>query len=121
MIQVIYCMRRKSSLSPEAFLAHWEGIHVPIVMANLAVLRLTGYERTVPMTHRYSERIGRRGTMQPAFDGVARLSWACEEDMRHAFESEEALAVQRRLALDEQQFVDVAASCRWVAQPVRHL
>lgn len=121
MIEVVYCMRRKPGLSHPEFVAHWEGVHAPIVMANLDVLRLEGYERTVPLAHAFSERVERRRTMLPPFDGVARLAWASEEDMRHAFESEEALAVQRLLAQDEAHFVDPAASCRWVSRTVRHL
>jgi hypothetical protein len=59
--------------------------------------------------------------MQPPFDGVARLVWASEDDMRHAFESEQALAVQRLLAQDEALFVDAAGSSRWVSRTIRHL
>ena len=59
--------------------------------------------------------------MQAPYDGIARLEWASEEDMRHAFESDEALAVQRILAEDEALFVDPAGSCRWVAEVIRHV
>lgn len=121
MIEVVYCMRRKAGLTHEAFVVHWEGVHVPIVMENLGALRLAGYERTEPVSHPYSARVERLKTMRPPFDGIARLRWANEEDMRHAFESEEGLVVQRRLAADEAAFVDAAASCRWVARSTRHV
>jgi uncharacterized protein (TIGR02118 family) len=121
MIEVVYCMRRKPGLSHEAFVAHWESVHAPIVMANLDALRLARYERMVPLQHAFSERVERRRVMQPPFDGVARLVWATEEDMRHAFESDEALAVQRLLARDEASFVDPASSCRWVGRTDRHV
>jgi hypothetical protein len=121
MIEVVYCIRRKAGLSHPEFVAHWEGVQAPIVMANLDVLRLAGYERTVLLAHAFSKRVERRGTMLAPFDGVARLRWASEEDMRHAFEGEEALAVQRLLAQDEANFVDPTASCRWVSRTVRHL
>jgi hypothetical protein len=121
MIEVVYCMRRKAGLSHEAFLDHWGHVHAPIVMANLGVLRLAGYERNVPLQHPFSERVERRRVMLPPFDGVARLMWATEQDMQHAFESEEALAVQRLLAQDEVLFVEPAASCRWVGRTDTHL
>jgi len=121
MIEVVYCIRRKAGLSHPEFVAHWEGVQAPIVMANLDVLRLAGYERTVLLAHAFGKRVERRGTMLAPFDGVARLRWASEEDMRHAFEGEEALAVQRLLAQDEANFVDPTASCRWVSRTVRHL
>ena len=121
MIEVVYCMRRKAGLSHEAFLEHWANVHAPIVTANLAALRLAGYERIVPLQHVFSERVERRRAMLPPFDGVARLTWATEEDMHQAFEADEGLAVQRLLAQDEALFVDPASSCRWIGRTHRHL
>lgn len=121
MIKVVYCMSRKAAITHEEFLAHWGQVHVPIVLANLEVLRLASYVRTVPLQHVFSQRVERRGTMQPPYDGIAELSWASEEDMRLAFESEPALVVQRALALDEALFVDHARSSRWVAGEIRHV
>jgi hypothetical protein len=121
MIEVIYCMRRKTTLSHAEFLSHWEGVHAPIVVNNQRALRLARYERIVPLKHAFSDRVERHGSMLSPFDGVARLCWASEDDMRHAFESDEALAVQRVLARDEAAFVEVASSCRWIAQVKLHV
>jgi hypothetical protein len=121
MIEVIYCMRRKEGLSLEQFLDYWGGVHAPIVTQNLQTLRLAGYERIVPLRTPFSERVERRNSMQAPYDGIARLRWASEDDMRHSFEDEQALAVQRQLARDEAAFVDTANSCRWVARTERHL
>ncbi len=121
MIEVVYCMRRKEGLTREAFIAYWQDVHAPIVVRNRQVLRIARYERIVPLQTAFSERVERRNATQPPFDGVARLAWTSEEDMRHAFEDEEALVVQRELARDEKAFVDIAASCRWVARTDRHL
>lgn len=121
MIKVVYCMRRKAGLSHEQFLAHWTQVHVPIVMANLDVLRLSRYVRTLAQTHPFSARVERPGVMQPPYDGIAELAWASEEDMHLAFESPQAVAVQRLLAKDETHFVDAAGSCRFVSQEIRHV
>jgi uncharacterized protein (TIGR02118 family) len=121
MIEVVYCMRRRKGMTREEFLAHWEQVHAPIVMRNLSVLRLARYERIVPVSHPYSARVERRRTMQEPYDGIARLGWASQEDLRHAFESDEALPVQRALAEDERRFVDESASCRWIASAQAHL
>jgi len=121
MIKVIYCMRRKVGISRQDFLAHWGEVHVPIVLANLDVLRLARYVRTMPRDHPFSQRVERSGVMQPPYDGIAELTWANMEDMRLAFESDEARTVQRILAQDETHFIDHANSCRWVADEVRHI
>ncbi len=114
-------MRRKLGLSHEQFLAHWAEVHVPMVMANLDVLRLCSYVRTLPVSHPFSVRVERAGVMQPPYDGIAELAWATEQDMGLAFESDEARAVQRLLAKDETLFVDAAGSCRWVSHEIRHV
>jgi hypothetical protein len=121
MIEVVYCMRRKAGMSHQEFADYWERVHAPIVMENLHLLRLHGYERTVPVRHEFSDKVERRRTMLEPFDGIARLTWASEEDMRLAFTSPAALDVQRRLAIDEAEFVDPSASCRWVAQTKKHV
>jgi hypothetical protein len=121
MIKVVYCIRRKAGLTHADFLAYWELVHAPIVLANVEVLRISSYVRTVPLDRAFSPRVERPGTMQPRYDGIAELAWATEDDMRHAFESEPALAVQRRLALDEHNFIDQAASSRWIAHGVCHI
>lgn len=121
MIKVVYCMRRKVGISRQEFLAHWAEVHVPIVLANLEVLRLMRYVRTTPRDHPYSRRVERPDVMQPPYDGIAELTWASLEDIRLAFESEEARTVQRLLAQDEAHFIDHANSCRWVADEVRHI
>lgn len=121
MIEVVYCMRRRNGMSHDAFASHWSQIHVPIVMQNIGVLRLSRYERILPLQHAFSGRVERRRTMQEPYDGIAHLQWVSEEDMRHASESDEALAMQRSLADDEALFVDAAGSCRWVAGVIRQV
>lgn len=121
MIKVVYCMRRKVGISRQEFLAHWGEVHVPIVLANLSVLRLMRYVRTMPRDHPYSQRVERNDVMRAPYDGVAELTWANLDDMRLAFESEEALVVQRLLARDEAHFVDPVNSCRWIADEIRHV
>jgi len=121
MINVVYCMRRRSDLTLQQFLAHWRDVHAPIVMRNLGVLRLAGYQRVEPHAHAMSAPIERRNISQPPYDGIAILTWNSDEDLQQSLTDPLALDVQRELARDEKLFVDATNSCRWVAEAVRHL
>ena len=121
MVSVVYCMRRRADFTLQQFLDHWGDVHAPIVLANLAVLRLAGYQRIVPKAHALSPQIERRNITQAPYDGIALLTWASEEDLARSLQSPQALEVQRALARDEKLFVDAAHSSRWVADAIRHL
>ena len=121
MINVVYCMRRRGDMTLEQFLRHWGEVHAPIVMRNLSVLRLAGYQRIEPRTHEMSPQIERRNISQAPYDGIAMLTWANEEDFEQSLKDPAALEVQRELARDEKLFVDATQSCRWVAEAVRLL
>jgi len=115
MIKVVYCIRRRADLSAHEFQRYWKEVHAPMLLEHSAALRLAAYVQTSPVTSAYSARVERAGVLDAPFDGIAELYWANEQDMRHAFESAEALCLQRRLAEDEVNFVDPARSARWIA------
>lgn len=121
MFKIIYCIRRKPSLTHEQFLAHWKNVHGELVIAHQATLRLARYAQTSPLSHAFSERVERLHVMQEPFDGVAELWWESEADLQHAFKSDAGKRVQRLLADDELLFIDHVRSCRWMAtetQPI---
>ena len=89
-----------------------------MLLENSAALRLAAYVQTSPLASPYSARVERAGVLDTPFDGIAELYWANEHDLRTAFESAEALDVQRRLAEDEANFIDPARSARWVATEI---
>jgi len=115
LIKVVYCIRRRADLTEAAFQRYWKEVHAPLVLQRAADLRLAAYVQTSPTHHAFSQRVERKGVLAQPYDGVAELYWASEDDMRHAFESAEALQVQRLLADDECNFIDHARSARWIA------
>jgi uncharacterized protein (TIGR02118 family) len=116
MIKVIYCIRRKAELSPEAFQDYWKNAHGQLLMEHRHTLRLAGYVQTSPAVNAYSARVERKHVLDTPYDGVAELYWASEQDMEYAFESSEARRVQRMLADDELNFIDHSRSARWIAR-----
>lgn len=115
MIKVVYCIRRRAGLSAHEFQRYWKEVHAPMMLQRAEALRLAGYVQTSPLENSYSSRVERPGVLDAPFDGIAELYWASEQDMRHGFESAEAVALQRDLARDETNFIDHARSARWIA------
>ena len=116
MIKVIYCIRRKAELSPEAFQDYWKNVHGQLLMEHRHTLRLAGYVQTSPTVNAYSVSVERKHMLDTPYDGVAELYWGSEQDMKHAFESNEARCVQKMLADDEQNFIEHSRSARWIAR-----
>jgi hypothetical protein len=121
MIHVVYCMRRRTDLSLQQFLDYWGNVHAPIVLQNLPTLRLVGYRRIVPRQHAMSLRVERRDISQQPYDGIAILAWENDQDFQQSLTDPQALEVQRALARDESLFIDVANSCRWVADAISYV
>jgi hypothetical protein len=116
MIKVVYCMRRRADLSEPEFQRYWKEVHAPMLIERSRELRLAAYVQTSRTASPFSPRVERSGALDLPYDGVAELYWANEEDMRYAFESADALAIQRLLAADERNFIAHARSARWVAK-----
>ena len=118
MIKVIYCLRRRSDLSPEEFRRYWREVHAPLVQRHQAALSIKRYVQCHtdhgPMTQRLG---GFRGTGAP-FDGVAEIWYASLDALEAVGRSPEGRAASRELLEDEQRFLDLAGSCIWIAEEV---
>lgn len=109
-------MRRKPGMSREDFLNHWRCVHAPMVLQNRAALKIAAYTQRVPLAHELSARVERAGRALAPFDGVAELCWEDEAAFRDGLSSSAAIAVQKALAADEENFIDVSASARWICR-----
>lgn len=116
MIKIIYCMRRKPTLTRAEFLAYWRDVHGRMMLEHQDALRVARYAQTAPVDNHYSPRVERAGVLQEPYDGVAEIYWANEDDFRHSFEDPDAKRVQRLLVEDEARFIDHARSARWICQ-----
>ena len=114
MIKVIYCLRRRADLSPEAFQRHWRDIHAPLVLRHQAALGIKRYVQVRTDHGALTERLGAfRGSDVP-FDGVAEIWYESRDALEAVGKTAEGRVASRELLEDERRFVDIPGSSIWV-------
>ena len=118
MIKIIFCLRRRSGLTPEAFQHYWLTRHAPIVAERAHRL---GIRRYVQSHTLFDSRLGElaavRGFIDEPFDGVAEL-WFDSVSVLYPSQTapEASLQAARDLLADEAEFIDLVNSPIFVAQ-----
>lgn len=118
MVKIIFCLRRKAGLSPEAFQEYWLTRHAPLVKARAGVLGIRRYVQSHtlfdPLLNGLAEQ---RGFVGAPYDGVAEL-WFDGPEVLHARDDTPAasIAAARDLLADEAEFIDLKNSPIFVVQ-----
>ena len=118
MIKIIFCLRRRSGLTPEAFQDYWLTQHAPVVAERAHRL---GIRRYVQSHTLFDSRLGElaavRGFIDEPFDGVAEL-WFDSVSVLYPSQAapEASLQAARDLLADEAEFIDLVNSPIFVAQ-----
>ena len=110
MLKFVYCVRRRSDISPEAFRKYWLENHGPLVKSCAKALNARRYIQShtldTPLNALAAEV---RGTKAP-YDGITELWWDKMEDLFEALNTEEGQQVNLTLTEDEARFVDLKNS-----------
>lgn len=112
MLKLVYCIRRKSSLSREEFQDYWLNKHAPLVRELSSVLGATKYVQSHTVQSDVStENNLARGCSLPEFDGVTEFWWADEAAMTPDEENvTQFKSAAEALLKDEREFIDFANS-----------
>src|SRR5262249_27109166 len=107
MLKIIICMKRKPEMTREAFHAYWKDIHANVVkeVAGPLGIRRNVHNRTfaTPLDERLRQG---RGAPQDDFDGVAESWFDSVEALVASTSTEEGRRAAKRLAEDEERFID---------------
>lgn len=111
MLKIIICMTRKPEMTREAFHAYWKDTHAKVVreVAGPLGMRRNVHNRTT--TTSLDERIrANRGAAPDDFDGVAESWFDSLEALIAASSTDEGKRAAKRLAEDEERFIDFSRS-----------
>lgn len=111
MLKIIICIKRKPGMTREAFHAYWKDTHAKVVreVAGPLGMRRNVHNRTT--TTLLDERIRRsRGAAPEDFDGVAESWFDSLEALIAASSTDEGRRAAKRLAEDEERFIDFSQS-----------
>ena len=111
MIKLVFCLRRRSELTPAEFRRYWRSEHAELVKQHGAALRIRRYAQSHTVgDDRVAVSLAVRGSDIEPYDGVAELWWDSVEDLIEAGSTKEGRAAGRALLDDERTFIDLANS-----------
>jgi hypothetical protein len=110
-IEIVFCLRRLPTLSPNEFFQYWLQNHGPLVLSHAKALRIRRYTQGHLFTDtRIAPAVNGRGCQVPPYDGVAEVYWETVEDLLDGANSPEGRAAGRALLEDERRFIDLPNS-----------
>lgn len=117
MIKLMFCLRRLPHLSAAEFQDYWLNRHGPLVRSVAATLKIRRYVQSHTLAEPRLDGIGNaRGTVVPAYDGVAELWLDDVEAVLASGMTEEGRAAGQLLLEDEQRFIDLPNSPLYFVQ-----
>ena len=113
MIKLVFCLRRKPSLSREEFQTYWREIHAPLVAERAEVLQIRRYVQvhSLPSEAQVATRASRNAPEE--FDGVAELWWDSWDALGANASNADATKASALLLEDERKFIDLKRSPLW--------
>ena len=116
MVKLVFCLRRRSTLSREEFQRYWRETHGPLVRRHASVLRIRRYVQTHTLDDPLNAALAAARGAPEAFDGIAELWWDSVEDLVAATATVDGRAAAQALLEDERRFIDHARSPLWVCE-----
>lgn len=111
MLKIILCINRKPDMTREAFHSYWKDVHSKIVkeVSGPPGMRRNVHNRTFATPLDDGLRSG-RGAAHEGFDGVAESWFDSLHALIAATKTEEGRRAAKRLAEDEERFIDFSRS-----------
>src|SRR6185295_17210788 len=115
MIKLVYAIRRRADLSPEAFRARWLE-HAPLVARFAGAMRAARYVQSHTLDSPWNQALQGSRAAAPPYDGITEVWWASEAEFAAALASPEGQEAGRALLEDERDFIDLAASSLFLTE-----
>jgi uncharacterized protein (TIGR02118 family) len=110
MVKLIYCLRKRSDLSSEAFHSYWHEQHGPLVKSFAEAIRARKYVQSHTLVTELNALFVQSRGLAPAYDGVTEVWWDSLEALKEGMATPEGQAAHRALLEDEKTFIDFSAS-----------
>jgi len=114
-VKLVYCLRRLPHLTREEFQRYWRDNHGPLVQKQKDILGIRRYIQSHTGYDDYNEILRVSIDRPIAYDGVAELWWDNIESYSPKNQTSERSAAIQELYADEQKFIDISQSPRWLS------
>ena len=116
MVKLVYCIRRRPDVPPDAFRKHWREVHAPKVERCAQALRARRYVQSHTLDTVLNDALrGSRGA-NPPYDGITEVWWDSEEDLAAAMRTPEGAEAGRALLEDEESFIQLGDSSLFLTE-----
>lgn len=116
MIKLVYCIKRKTSVSPEEFYRYWLEDHGPKVKAVAAAIGATHYVQSHTIMPEMNAGFRASRGLSEGYDGITEVWFESEASMIAALGTADGTAGAQLLLDDERHFIDFAASSIFMTQ-----
>ena len=110
MIKLVYCLRRRHDVPPEAFRKYWLEEHGPRVRGFAKALRARKYVQSHTVEGQLTDLLTESRGMKPPYDGITEVWWDGTKEFEEGFGSPEGQAASADLLEDEARFIDLGES-----------
>ncbi len=121
MIKVVFCLRRRKSMTRDEFQTYWRNVHAPLVQKHRQVLRIKRYMQVHTDFGAMTKLLGRFRDAAEPYDGVAEIWYESREALERLGDDPAARAASRELLADEKRFIDLPHSAIWVGSEIEVL
>jgi len=111
MVKLVYCLRRRASISPEEFYRYWLKTHGPKVKDAAEKMRAVRYIQSHTCEPEVNQAFAVSRGLAPSYDGITEVWWDSIDDLKAAMADAagaEAMAILRE---DESRFIEFSQSC----------
>ena len=116
MLKLVYAIRRRADLSPEAFRARWRDVHAPLVARFASAMRAVRYVQSHTLDTPWNAALAASRGAAPPYDGITEVWWESEAAFAAALATPEGQEAGRALLEDERAFIDLAASSLFLTE-----
>jgi hypothetical protein len=110
MVKLVYCVQKRSDVSPEEFYHYWLNNHGPLVKSFAKAINAVRYVQSHTIAPEMNQLFMETRSLAGPFDGITEVWWNSLEDMQAGYAHEAGLAAAEALQEDESKFIDFSKS-----------
>jgi uncharacterized protein (TIGR02118 family) len=116
MLKLVFCVRRLAETSSEDFRRYWLEEHGALVRSVGPTLNMVRYVQSHGLQDGSHKMLRASRGSAEAYDGIAEVWWDDMEAFNAGVQTPEGLAAATALLEDEARFIDLKASCLFLAE-----
>jgi len=110
MIKLVYCLRRRADVTPDAFYKYWRNEHGPKVKSVAKDIAAVKYIQSHTVAPQLNKLIQESRDLPPPFDGITEVWYESADVAMAAINSPEGQKAMKLLIDDESKFIDFSGS-----------